>query len=589
MALSGLDWIMVAVYAAVTVGIGLAVSRRAGEGRQEFFLSGRTLPWWLLGVSLVATTFSTDTPNLVTDLVRTGGVSQNWVWWAFLLTGMCTVFFYARLWRRSDALTDIAFYELRYHGRPAAFLRGFRALYLGFFFNAMIMASVNLAAIKIAGVLLGVDKYTTVLVAGALTALYAASSGLRGVVLTDAIQFGVAMIGAFAAAWYAVSLPEVGGLAGLFSHPEVMPKLSMLPDFGDWRTAAAVFIVPVAVQWWSTWYPGAEPGGGGYVAQRMLAARNEKESLLSTLLFNVLHYGLRPWPWIIVALASIVVYPDLASIAARFPHLDPSIIRNDLAYPAMLVFLPSGLLGIMVASLAAAYMSTISTHLNWGASYIVDDFYRRFLAPDREERHYVSMARGVTVLLVIAAAVLSLWLENAFQAFQIMLQVGAGTGLIYLLRWFWWRINAWSEISGMAISFAVAVYFQFIHQRLGYPPLDPSLTLVIGVAMTTVGWLLVTFLTRPTDRVTLQAFYDRIRPAGPGWRGGVATTPDQAPGQLTAALLAWFLGCVVVYGALFATGSLLYGHLTRGLVAAAAALVAGAGLLRTLPRVGVTR
>ncbi|MEK6687210.1 MAG: sodium:solute symporter family protein, partial [Gemmatimonadota bacterium] len=484
MELTRLDWIMVAIYAVVTVGIGLAVSRRAGTGRQEFFLSGRTLPWWLLGVSMVATTFSTDTPNLVTDLVRTGGVSQNWVWWAFLLTGMCTVFLYARLWRRSEALTDIAFYELRYAGRPAAFLRGFRAIYLGLFFNAMIMASVNLAAIKIAGVLLGVDKYTTVLVAGALTALYAASSGLRGVVITDAIQFGIAMIGAFAAAYYAVSLPEVGGLAGLFSHPDVMPKMSMLPDFGDWRTAAAVFLVPVAVQWWSTWYPGAEPGGGGYVAQRMLAARDEKESLLSVLLFNILHYGLRPWPWIIVALGSIIIYPDLASIAARFPHLDPSIIRNDLAYPAMLVYLPHGVLGVMVASLAAAYMSTISTHLNWGSSYLVDDVYRRFLAPDRSERHYVAMARLTTVLLVICAAVLSLWLENAFQAFQIMLQVGAGTGLIYLLRWFWWRINAWSEISGMVISFAVAVYFQFGHVRLGFAPLDPTETLVVGVAIT---------------------------------------------------------------------------------------------------------
>jgi Na+/proline symporter len=589
MELTRLDWIMVAIYAVVTVGIGLAVSRRAGTGRQEFFLSGRTLPWWLLGVSLVATTFSTDTPNLVTDLVRTGGVSQNWVWWAFLLTGMCTVFFYARLWRRSEALTDIAFYELRYAGRPAAFLRGFRAIYLGLFFNAMIMASVNLAAIKIAGVLLGVDKYTTVLVAGALTALYAASSGLRGVVITDAIQFGIAMIGAFAAAYYAVSLPEVGGLAGLFSHPDVLPKLSMLPDFGDWRTAAAVFLVPVAVQWWSTWYPGAEPGGGGYVAQRMLAARNEKESLLSTLLFNVLHYGLRPWPWIIVALASIIIYPDLASIATRFPHLDPSIIRNDLAYPAMLVYLPHGILGIMVASLAAAYMSTISTHLNWGSSYLVDDVYRRFLAPDRGERHYVAMARLTTVLLVICAAVLSLWLENAFQAFQIMLQVGAGTGLIYLLRWFWWRINAWSEISGMAISFAVAVYFQFGHVRLGFAPLDPTETLVLGVAITTAGWLLVTFLTRPTDQATLQAFYDKIHPAGRGWRTAVITDPSEPQGQLSAALLAWFLGCVVVYGALFATGSLLYGHLLSGTSAAIVSVGAAVALIRILPRVGVIR
>jgi SSS family solute:Na+ symporter len=421
--LTALDWTMVVLYGVVTLTIGLAVTRRAGSDTREFFLSGRSLPWYLLGVSLVATTFSTDTPNLVTDLVRTGGVSQNWVWWAFLLTGMLTVFFYARLWRRSEALTDMAFYELRYSGRPAAFLRGFRAVYLGLFFNTMIMASVNLAAIKIAGVLLGVDRTTTVLVASGATALYAASAGLRGVVLTDAIQFTIAILGAFAAAYYAVSLPEVGGLSGLLSHPEVAGKLSLLPDFGDWRTAAAVFIVPVAVQWWSTWYPGAEPGGGGYVAQRILAARNEKESLLATLLFNVLHYGLRPWPWIIVALASLIVYPDLAAIQERFPHLDPSIVRHDLAYPAMLVYLPSGILGVMVASLAAAYMSTISTHLNWGASYIVDDCYRRFMVPGRDERHYVTVARVVTVLLVACAAAFSLWLENAYQAFQIMLQV----------------------------------------------------------------------------------------------------------------------------------------------------------------------
>lgn len=584
MELSALDWTMVVLYGLVTVTIGLAVSRRAGSGTREFFLSGRSLPWWLLGVSLVATTFSTDTPNLVTDLVRTGGVSQNWIWWAFLLTGMLTVFFYARLWRRSDALTDMAFYELRYSGRPAAFLRGFRAIYLGLFFNAMIMASVNLAAIKIANVLLGMNKFTTVLVASGVTALYAASSGLRGVVLTDAIQFSIAMFGAFAAAYYAVSLPEVGGLSGLFAHPEVAGKLSLLPDFSDWRTAAAVFIVPVAVQWWSTWYPGAEPGGGGYVAQRMLAARNEKESLLSTLLFNILHYGLRPWPWIIVALASLIVYPDLAAIQTRFPHLDPSILRNDLAYPAMLVFLPSGLLGLMVASLAAAYMSTISTHLNWGASYIVDDCYRRFMVPGRDDRHYVTVGRVATVLLVLVAAAVSLWLENAFQAFQIMLQVGAGTGLIYLLRWFWWRINAWTEIAGMLISFVVAVWFQF-----GNVPWEASTRLVVGVAITTTGWLLVTFLTPPTAQERLQAFYDRIRPMGRGWSRVVTTRPDPDAPDVSAAILCWFLGCVVVYSALFGTGSLLYGRLGQGLLFAAAAVIAGSLLLRTLPRVGVTR
>jgi Na+/proline symporter len=589
MQLNALDWAMVALYGIITVVIGLAVSRRAGSGTQEFFLSGRTLPWWLLGVSLVATTFSTDTPNLVTDLVRTGGVSQNWVWWAFCLTGMMTVFFYARFWRRSEVLTDIAFYELRYSGRPAAFLRGFRAVYLGLFFNAMIMASVNLAAIKIAGVLIGLDKYTTVLICSGVTALYAASSGLRGVVLTDAVQFGIAILGAFAAAYYAVIQPEIGGLSGLFSHPNVAGRLNLLPDFSDWQTAAAVFIIPVAVQWWSTWYPGAEPGGGGYVAQRMLAARNEKESLLSTLLFNILHYGLRPWPWIIVALASLIIYPDVASIQTRFPGLDPSIIRNDLAYPAMLVYLPHGILGVMVASLAAAYMSTISTHLNWGASYLVDDFYRRFLVSDRPDRHYVAVARVITVLLVAVAGGLSLWLENAFQAFQIMLQIGAGTGLIYLLRWFWWRISAWSEIAGMVVSFLVAIYFQFIHTRLGFEPIDAGTALIVGVALTTVGWLAVTMATPPTTREVLQSFYDRIRPLGRGWARVVDTHGAPVRENVTAMVLCWFLGCVVVYGALFATGSLLYGRWLPGLSFAAAAAVAGVQLFRTLPLVGVTR
>jgi Na+/proline symporter len=587
MELIALDWLVVLGYGVVVIAVGLAVSRRAGRGLKEFFLSGRTLPWWLLGISLVATTFSTDTPNLVTDLVRTEGVSQNWVWWAFLITGMCTVFFYARLWRRSGALTDIAFYELRYSGRPAAFLRGFRALYLGVFFNVMIMASVNLAAIKIGGVLLGVDKYTAVFVGGAATALYAASAGLRGVVLTDMIQFVLAMIGAIAAAHFALSLPEVGGLSGLISHPAVAGRIELLPDFASWETAAAVFIVPIAVQWWSTWYPGAEPGGGGYVAQRMLAARNERESLLSTLLFNILHYGLRPWPWILVALASLVVYPDLASITARFPHLDPSIVGHDLAYPAMLVYLPHGLLGLMVASLAAAYMSTISTHLNWGSSYVVDDFYRRFVAPEKSERHYVLIARISTVALVFFAAGVSLWLEHAFQAFQILLQIGAGTGLIYLLRWYWWRVNAWSEISGMIISFMVAVYLQLVHPALGFTPLAPTTGLVLGVAITTAGWISVTFLTPPTAPQTLRAFYERIQPLGPGWRAAVGDAVDERTehGGLTAAFLAWFLGCVCVYSALFATGALLYGRWAPGVVYATACVVSGVALLRLLPRI----
>ncbi|MCH7825056.1 MAG: Na+:solute symporter [Acidobacteria bacterium] len=602
MQLSSLDWFVVASYGVIALATGLYFARRAGTGMQEFFLSGRKLPWWLLGTSMVATTFSTDTPNLVTDIVRTGGVSGNWLWWAFLVTGMCTVFFYAKLWRRSGVLTDMGFYELRYSGKPAAFLRAFRALYLGVFFNVLIMATVTLAAIKISGVLLGIDKYTTVLVAATVTAAYSATSGLWGVVVTDLLLFTVSMVGSLAAAYFALQRPEVGGLSGLISSPALQGKLSLLPDFSDWTAVSSVLIVPLAVQWWSTWYPGAEPGGGGYVAQRMLAARNEKEAAYSTLWFNIAHYALRPWPWILVALCSVLVYPTLGSLQQRFPDLDPTIIGHDLAYPAMLVFLPSGLLGLVVASLAAAYMSTISTHLNWGASYMVDDCYKRFWAPDRSDTHYVLVARLSTVILVVLASVVALWLENALQAFQILLQIGAGTGLIFLLRWYWWRINVWGEVAAMVISFSVAVYFEAFHVQFGFAELSASAQLVMGVVITTAGWVLVTFLTPPTDEDTLRTFYAKIRPLGSGWRpvvesmrrSGIAATGElvaegvsAAAGEsLTAAFLAWFLGCVTVYAALFGTGYFLYGELVPGIVCLFLFVVAAGWLSRVLPRVG---
>ena len=595
MQLSALDWWVLALYGVTILSVGLAFARRAGRGTEEYFLAGRSMPWWLIGTSMVATTFSADTPNLVTDLVRTGGVSQNWVWWAFVITGMCTVFFYAKLWRRSGVLTDIGFYELRYSGRSAAFLRGFRAVYLGVFFNVMIMATVTLAAIKIGGVLLGVGPYTVVLVAGTATVLYSATSGLWGVLVTDLLLFSVSMIGSIAAAIYALRLPEVGGLSGLMAHANVTDKLSFLPDFSDPTTAAAVFIVPIAVQWWSTWYPGAEPGGGGYVAQRMLAAKDEKNAMQATLWFSVAHYAIRPWPWILVGLASLIVYPTLGDLTAAFPNVDPSIIGNDLAYPAMLVFLPAGLLGLVVASLAAAYMSTISTHLNWGASYVVDDVYRRFVAPDREERDYVKVARVSTVALIVLSSFVGLQLETAMQAFQILLQIGAGTGLVFLLRWFWWRINTWSEISAMVISFLVAVYFGFLHTPLGFTKWDPSAELVVGVAVTTVGWLVVTFLTPPVDTETLKDFHTRIQPLGKGWEAvvprkrGPAQDGDVDTGQggeLAAGLLSWFLGCVMVYAALFGTGFLLYGNTVWGLAGLILTAVAGWGVLKLLPRVG---
>jgi len=589
MRLAGIDWAVMAGYAVLALGVGLYFIKRAGRGVDEFFLSGRKLPWWLLGTSMVATTFSTDTPNLVTDIVRTGGVSGNWIWWAYLITGMCTVFFYAKLWRRLGALTDMGFYELRYSGRPAAFLRGFRSIYLGVFFNVMIMATVTMAAIKISGVLLGVDKYTTVLVCATVTAIYSASSGLWGVVVTDLLLFVIAMIGSVAAAIFALQQPAVGGLSGLISNPQLAGKLNFLPDFTDWHTLLPVFIVPIAVQWWSTWYPGAEPGGGGYVAQRMLAARDEKESMLSTLWFNVAHYALRPWPWILVALCSLLVYPTLDSIQAAFPDLDPSIIGHDLAYPAMLVFLPHGLLGLAIASLAAAYMSTISTHLNWGSSYIVDDFYRRFISRDRGDRHYVLVARISTVLLIVIASVVSLWLENALQAFRILLQIGAGTGLIFLLRWFWWRINAWAEIAAMVISFLVAIYFEFLHGTLGFAEIHPSMRLVLGVGITTAGWFTVMLLTRPASRETLQSFYDRIRPLGPGWKKAVDTSDVKASGEtLTASFLGWFLGIATVYSALFGTGFFLYGKTLLAIICTTLFLVSAWFLLKLLPGLGFT-
>ena len=399
-----IDWLVVASYFAAVLAVGFWAARQAGRSTTQFFLSGRSMPWWLLGVSMVATTFSTDTPNLVTDIVRTGSVAGNWMWWAFLLTGMLTVFVYARLWRRSGVLTDLEFYELRYSGKPAAFLRGFRAVYLGVFFNVMVMATVTLAAIKIGGVIFGLPPLATVVVASSVTVIFSTAGGFRAVVLTDFLLFIVAMIGSIAAAVVAVGHPKVGGLEGLFANPAVRERMALLPDFSDTDTLVPLIIVPLAVQWWASWYPGAEPGGGGYVAQRMLAARTEGHAIGATLFFNVAHYALRPWPWILVALASIVVFPDLESLRQAFPAVAPAAVRHDLAYPAMLTFLPVGWLGLVVGSLAAAYMSTISTHLNWGSSYVIHDFYRRFVRPAASERELVRVGRLSTVVLMVLSA-----------------------------------------------------------------------------------------------------------------------------------------------------------------------------------------
>ena len=582
MQLTSLDWTIVAASIALSFVPAVWLARRAGSSTAEFFTSGRAAPWWLIGVSMVATTFSTDTPNLVTNLVREGGIAANWAWWAFLLTGMTTVFFYARLWRRIGVLTDLEFYELRYSGPAATWVRGFRAVYLGVLFNVMIMASVNLAAAKISNVLLGWPIGQTLLVCGVINIAFAATSGLWGVLVTDFIQFGIAMGGSFAAAYYALRHPAVGGLDGLFAKIDPA-RLAFVPDLSDWTVALPVFIVPLAVQWWSTWYPGSEPGGGSYVAQRMLAAKTERDALAGTLLFNVANYALRPWPWIIVALASMIVFPEIADIRRALPQVDPALVGHDMAYSAMLTFLPPGVLGVMVAGLLAAYVSTISTHLNWGTSYLVHDLYRRFLNPDATEQHYVMAGRLVTAALMIAAGLLTLVLESARATFNLLLSIGAGTGLLYLLRWFWWRINAWSEIAAMVSSFVLAVGL-LVLERNG-TAIPSHLSLIATVAITTVVWLAATWLTPPTDDATLRRFYTLARPAGPGWAavrracGGLAPSDD-----LSAAFVGWAASCVFVYSALFGVGLLLMGRSMQAAVAGVLLVASGVVMWRSVSR-----
>lgn len=582
MQLVTLDWIVIAVSLALAFAPAVYFARRAGRGTAEFFASGRAAPWWLIGTSMVATTFSTDTPNLVTDLVRTSGVAQNWVWWAFLLTGMMTVFFYARLWRRSGVLTDLELYELRYSGRSAAFVRGFRAVYLGLIFNCAIMASVTLAAAKIANVMLGWSRLQTVIVCGALCVVFAALSGLWGVLASDMIQFTIAMVGVLAAAWVALSQPQVGGLSGLVERIDPA-TLRVLPDFSDWGLTLSVLIVPLTIQWWSVWYPGAEPGGGSYIAQRMLAARDERHAMAATLWFNIAHYALRPWPWIIVALCSILVFPTLADLETALPHVSEDLVGHDMAYPAMLTLLPAGLLGLLVASLLSAYVSTMSTHLNWGCSYLVHDLYRRFFRPDAGERHLVWVSRLVTAVLMVISGAAVFLLSTAGEAFQLLLSIGAGTGLLYLLRWFWWRINAWSEIVAMAASFVFAVAL-FLARRMGLE-LSAHAALVLSVGLTTTAWVVVTFLTPATDTETLRRFCRTVRPAGRGWRKVIGDEDLGERDSLGLALLGWVFGCTFVYSALFGTGALLFGSIGQGAVCLSISAASGAVLAVIVPRV----
>ena len=574
MTLSSLDWTIIGVYFALSLIVGLWVSRQAGKDTKSFFLAGRNMPWWLLGVSMVATTFSTDTPNLVTDLVRQNGVSGNWGWWAFLLTGMLTVFVYANLWRRSGVLTDIEFYELRYSGKPAAFLRGFRALYLGLVFNVLVMGAVSLAAVKFGEIVLGLPGWVTLTIACSITLAYSTLGGLKAVIITDFVQFTLAMIGSIWGMFYILGLPEIGGLSNLISHSNVVDKLSLIPDLSNPNAWVPVLLVPLAVQWWASYYPGAEPGGGGYIAQRMFSAKDEKNAVGATFFFNVAHYALRPWPWILIALASLVVFPELSDIQKAFPNLPADKLGHDVAYPAMLTLLPSGLLGLVAASLIAAFMSTMSTQLNLGASYLVNDFYHRFIRPDATEKQLVRAGRLFTVVSIVLGGGLGLLLTSAGQAFTLLLMIGAGTGMIYILRWFWWRINAYTEIVAMISSIIIAGYFNF-----GNSALEDWQKIVIGALLTTIVWIVATYFTPPDDEETLRGFVKKVNPGGPGWAkysDGVSTEPWPVPNGI----LSMVLGCTAVYGFLLGVGQLIYGHTDSGLMICGLGIVASIGLFK---------
>ena len=574
MTLSFIDWCIVAAYFAISLAVGIWASRNAGDDTRSFFLAGRNMPWWLLGISMVATTFSTDTPNLVTDLVRRDGVSGNWGWWAFLLTGMLTVFVYSKLWHRSGVLTDIEFYELRYSGKAAAFLRGFRAVYLGLVFNVLVMGAVSLAAIKFGEIVLGLPGWLTLLIAGSITIAYSTLGGLKAVIITDLIQFTLAMIGSIWAMLYILGLPEIGGLSNLITHSNVIDKLSLIPDLSDPDVWVPVLLVPLAVQWWASYYPGAEPGGGGYIAQRMFSAKDEANALGATLLFNVAHYALRPWPWILIALSSLVIYPELSDIQKAFPDLPPDKLGHDIAYPAMLTLLPTGLLGLVSASLIAAFMSTMSTQLNLGASYLVNDLHHRFIKPNASEKELVMMGRVFTVISIILGAGLGLVLTSAGQAFNLLLMIGAGTGLIYILRWFWWRINAYTEIVAMISSLIIAGYMNF-----GGLEIPGWLKIVYGAGITTIVWIIATYVTPPDDDETLQNFVNKINPGGPGWKKYSSSVASET-WEVPKGILSMVLGCFSVYGLLLGVGQLIYGNFYPGILICGFGLIASIGLIK---------
>jgi len=555
MTLTAVDWLVIAAYFALNLAIGLYYARRARGSTTEFFLSGRNVPWWLAGTSMVATTFAADTPLVVTGMVARYGIAGNWLWWNMAASGMLTVFVYARLWRRAGVMTDVEFAELRYAGRPAAFLRGFRALYLGIPINCIIIGWVNLAMMKILQVTLGLDASRALWVLLALlifTAFYTTLAGLWGVLVTDLVQFVLKMGMVVALAYFAVR--ATGGLSALEAKVRALDaaagggsRLAFFPSTDSaWMPAITLFVY-LGVSWWASWYPGAEPGGGGYVAQRIFSARTERDGLFATLWFNIAHYAVRPWPWILTALASLVLYPTLADKESGYVRtlMDPNVF-------------PPSLRGIMLAAFAAAYMSTIGTQLNWGASYVVNDVYRRFVRRGAAEREYVIVSQVVTVGLMLVSIYVTLHLASIEQAWKLLIVTGAGTGTVLLLRWFWWRINAWSEVSAMAVAAAVSLYLQIALKWDGDRPRDLAYTMIVTVTLTTIAWLAVTFMTRPEPDETLTAFYLRVRPQGPGWTPvAAAAGPIVVPGSLRRELANALLGCVLVYSALFGVGEIL--------------------------------
>ncbi|HET6977420.1 MAG TPA: sodium:solute symporter family protein [Pyrinomonadaceae bacterium] len=584
MNLSLLDWTVIVAYFVFNLGIAIYYARRASGSTSEFFLSGRNVPWWLAGTSMVATTFAADTPLAVTGFVAKNGIAGNWLWWNFVMSGMLTVFLYARLWRRAGVMTDIEFAELRYSGKPAAFLRGFRALYLGLPINCIILGWVNLAMVKILEITLGVDKSGAIkIVIGMLifTAFYTAISGLWGVLVTDLFQFALKMGMVIVLAILAVN--AVGGIDGMKTKIGAMDaaagggsRLAFFPEFDSaWMPAITLFVY-LGVIWWSTWYPGAEPGGGGYVAQRIFSAKNERHGLLATLWFNVAHYALRPWPWILTALASLILYPNLVDKESGYIKtlLDPNVF-------------PTYLRGFMLAAFAAAYMSTIGTQLNWGASYVINDFYRRFIKRTASEKHYVISSQVVTVLLMIASLIVTFYMESIGGAWKLLLVTGAGTGTVLLLRWFWWRINAWSEVSAMITAAIVSIFLQVGLKLDSDNPSQFAYIMLITVGVTSVIWIVVTMMTSPEPEAKLIAFYRRVRPEGPGWNGIAARAglaESHAKGRLSLQFVNWILGVALIYGSLFGIGKLIFKEWGTGLLYLLVAIVAGALISRNLSR-----